>query len=181
MYSPFRIIIITGPKHSGKTLCSLALGELTGWDVVDLDEEVKKQTGKPPRDLFIEGPEVFKKAEAMALASLIRLQEATSERSRLIIAAGGGLIDNSEAIAMLSDRCRTIPVYLDISPRTAWQRILADGELPPFLATKNPRETHFALHTRRAKAYKAFASLTVSVEGKDPDEIALEIMKRLNV
>ena len=181
MYSPNRIILITGPKHSGKSLCSRALGDITGWMVFDLDEVIKKQSGKSLREIFKEGQENFAKAEAEALAFASSIQ-----RDGVIIDAGGGLIDNIEALELIksmiqtgsenSERKEIIPVYLDVSPETAWLRILAEGELPPFLDTDNPRETHLALHRRRARAYKAMARFTVAAEGKSPREIAEEIV-----
>jgi len=171
-----QIIIITGPKHSGKTLCAGTLAKISGGVAADLDELVTKETGKTPRELYKEGPEIFMKAEASALASLSRPEELPS---LIIIAAGGGLIDNPEALALLSQHKEIITVYLEVSPETAWQRILstaaAEGELPPFLKTENPRETHFALHKRRAEGYKAMAQFTVSADNKSPEEIANEI------
>ena len=171
-----RLILITGPKHSGKSMTALALAKIIGGEAADLDDIVERQTGKTPRALFKEGAEVFRKAETRALASMIRGKGG-------IIATGGGLIDNNEALALLDGRRDLIFVYLDVSPETAWQRILAVGdELPPFLNTENPRvkpkETHLALHKRRAEAYKALAHLTVFAENKSSEEIAEEILKR---
>ena len=170
-----RLILITGPKHSGKTLCAHALGNITGRETADLDGLVEQMTGKTPRALFKEGPEVFRKAEAEALAFAMR-----QSRNGLIIAAGGGLSDNPEALALLSRNSDFFIVYLDVSAETAWRRILhtaAGGELPPFLNTENPRETHSALHGRRAKAYRALAHFTIDAENKTPDEIAREIAR----
>ena len=179
MYS-VQIILVTGPKHSGKSLCAKALAENLDMGFVDLDDLVSEQNGKPPRELFIMGPEIFRKAEARALASLMQ------NTGSLIIAAGGGLIDNSEAVALLS--LTEVPskaittVYLDVSAETAWQRIANDAEsvgLPPFLNTVNPRETHLALHNRRAEAYKTIADIIIFAEEKSPSDLALEIAGRL--
>ena len=188
MYSPSRLVLVTGPKHSGKSLCSVELGKITGYKVVDLDELTEKQTGKSPRTLYIEGPEIFRKAEALALDALIRTFEPlpgseipSQPGSGLVVAAGGGLIDNSEAVALLSRLLNSsgcvelIVVYLEVSAETAWQRIIADGELPPFLGTENSMETHLAIHRRRSESYKAFASITILAENKTPREIAMEI------
>ena len=179
MYS-VRIILVTGPKHSGKSLCAKALGENLGMRFIDLDDLVTEQNGKPPRELFVMGPEVFQKAEAQALASLIQ------NEGSLIVAAGGGLIDNSEAVALLSlpeaPSKTIITVYLDVSAKTAWQRIANDAEsggLSPFLNTDDPRETHLALHNRRAEAYKTIADIIILAEDKSPSDLALEIAGRL--
>ena len=171
-----KIILITGPKHSGKSLAARALQKNIGWEALDLDELVEKETGETPRVLLKEGTENFQKAEEKVLASLVK-------QSRLIIAAGGGLVDNSEAMTLLSSHSEIIIVYLEVAAATAWQRILnsaaIEGELPPFLNSENPQETHLALHERRARAYKLLAHLTIAAENKSPKEIAGEIAKFL--
>jgi shikimate kinase len=183
-----RIILIIGAKHSGKNLSARALNGIVGGRIIDLDELVKKQTGKTPRELFVEGHVFFKKAEVQALASVIQrqmpLQMPQTEGETLIIAAGGGIIDNDEAMALISeakvpseDR-QLITVYLEVSAETEWKRIMetsGDTGLPPLINTNNPKETHLALHNRRAKAYKAAAGIVVLAENKSPEEIAGEI------
>jgi shikimate kinase len=173
----FPLILLIGPKHAGKTSAGRALAALRGGGFVDLDEAVEARTGKSPRTLFKEGPEVFRRAEAEALESLIR--EAAAARGPLTAAAGGGIIDNGAARALLERVPALRTVYLEVSAETAWERIqgaaAAGGELPPFLDTADPRAAHFRLHTRRAGAYKEFARHTVGAEGKSPEQIAGEI------
>jgi len=182
MYMKDKIILITGPKHSGKTLTARALQKILGGEVIDLDEIMEKQVGKTPRMLYRDGPEFFQMAETLALASLIGQKEpddkARNKKCR-IIAAGGGLIDNKDALELLSKNQEILIIYLEVSAETAWQRIqnsaVAEGELPPFLNTENPRSTLFALHERRAKAYKILAHHTIAAENKSPEEIAKKI------
>jgi len=176
------IILITGPKHSGKTLAARALQKILGGEVIDLDEIMEKQVGKTPRMLYRDGPQFFQMAETLALASLIGEKQpgarARNQKCR-IIAAGGGLVDNKEALALLSQNQEIVIVCLNVSAETAWQRIqnsaVAEGELPPFLNTENPRATLYALHERRARAYRILAHLTVEAENKSPEEIAKKI------
>jgi len=165
-------IILTGPKHSGKTSAGKALASLYGYDFVDLDELVLQKTGKTPRELFSESPEIFRKAETEAITSCLPA-DARVSISRRVIAAGGGIIDNSEAMSVLKNS-GAIVVYLNISANSAWQRIVNSGELPPFLRTENPQETHRALHERRAAAYQQLADIVIEAEGKSPEEIAAE-------
>ena len=181
----FHFCLITGPKHSGKSLCAKALHKIIGGTVVDMDELIEAETGKTPRELFVLGQDIFKKAEAQALSSALNVTEEERRRNQIrIIAAGGGLIDNGDAMTLLTEPQvpprEIIAVYLDISAETAWQRISAEGEIPPFLKTENPQETHRVLHERRAEAYKAIADIIVSAENKSPEEIAGEIADRLN-
>jgi shikimate kinase len=182
---PAQIVLLTGPKHSGKTGTGRALagvwgkkrgGEREGERFIDLDEMIEKRTGKTPRTLFKEGPEIFKAAETDALAEILR------RREKLVVAAGGGIIDNGEAMELLAKSRNIVIVCLDVSAATAWSRILktaAGGELPPFLQSADPRETHRQLHERRAGAYRAAAHIVINAEDKSPGAIAGEIMERL--
>jgi shikimate kinase len=188
-----KIILITGPKHSGKTTAGAFLAELLGAEFVDLDEVAERQTGKSPRSLFREGPEVFRQAEARALASLVpAASQGTAGCGRgggaaLVVAAGGGLADNAGALELLrqpefSGNAAAI-VYLEVSADTAWERIRRaaeeSGEWPAFLNVENPRETNAALHERRGAAYRDIAAFTVNGEGKTAEAIAGEIALRL--
>jgi shikimate kinase len=180
-----KIIIITGPKHSGKTSAGRALADFLKAPFIDLDELIENQTGKSPRVLYKEGVPVFRDAEAAALESLLTEGETLSgtadgsPRIR-VIAAGGGLIDNPAALAVLEHSGpAAITVCLAVPTETAWERISAaareSGELPPFLNTVNPRETHAILHQRRERAYREWAAITVQAGGKSAGEIGREI------
>ena len=168
-----RFIVLVGPKHSGKTSAGKALASLLSCGFVDLDDLIAQKSGKSPRTLYGEGPEIFRKAEAAALAALLE-SETAGPFSSLVIAAGGGLADNPDALSVMG-RFPITSVFLDVSTKAAWERIQAEGELPPFLRTENPEGTHRALHERRAAAYRQLASLAIKADGKSPLEIAREI------
>jgi shikimate kinase len=177
-------IFLTGPKHCGKTSAGRALASLlserrVSCDFVDLDELITKRTGKTPRQLFNEDPAIFQKAETEAMEEAV--DDSPSKRRALlrVTALGGGIIDNGKAIDILRKYGATI-VYLNISAEAAWQRI-ADKELPPFLKTKNPQETHRLLHKKRAAEYLKFANIVIDADGKTPEEIAGEILNRVMV
>jgi shikimate kinase len=166
-------VFITGPKHSGKTSAGKILAVLYPCDFFDLDDIITKQAGKSPRELYRESPDAFQKAETQSLAGL-----ASSQSGKRVIATGGGIIDNPAAVALLKEQSALI-AYLDISADSAWERIACSGELPPFLQTDNPRETHRALHDRRAAAYQLLAKIVIQADGKTPEEIADEIVNQI--
>ena len=173
-------IILTGPKHSGKTSTGKALALLCDCQFIDLDELVLQRTGKTPRQLYIESPAVFQKAEADAITAFAQeLCSASGENVQWrVIAAGGGIIDNPEAIAVLKNFNATI-VFLNAFVDTAWKRInnSADGFLPPGFGINNPQETHRELHEKRSDAYQQLADIVIFIEGKTPQEIAGEILE----
>jgi shikimate kinase len=173
-----RFIVLVGPKHSGKTSAGKALALLLSCGFVDLDELVAQRSGKSPRALYGEGPEIFRKVEAEALAALLE-SEMAGPSSFLVIASGGGLVDNPDALSVMR-RFPITSVFLDVPAKVTWERIRAEGELPPFLRTENPEETHRTLHERRAMAYRQLASLVIKADGKTPQEIAREIKDGLD-
>jgi len=168
-------IILTGPKHSGKTSAGRELALLCSCFFIDLDELILQRTEKSPRQLYSEGVAVFQKAETEAMEAVVS-SKTEAGQGRRIIAAGGGIIDNPDAVAIFK-KSGAVVVYLNISAAVAWQRISAKGELPPFLKTENPQETHRSLHERRAAAYLQLANIVIEAEGKTSKEIAVEILQ----
>ena len=169
-----RTIVLVGPKHSGKTASGKALASLLRCAFFDLDDLVTERRGKTPRALYAESPQIFREAETAALEAFMR--EESGRVPARVLAAGGGIIDNPGAVAVLTKINGAIFVYLDISAQKAWERINRTGELPPFLAGENPCEIHRRLHERRAEAYRRFTPLAVEADGKSPEEIASEII-----
>jgi len=174
-----RFIVLVGPKHSGKTSAGKALASLLSCGFVDLDELIAQRSGKSPRALYGEGPEIFRKAETEALAALLE-SEMAKPASSLVIAAGGGLVDNPDALSVMR-RFPIVTVFLDVYAKIAWKRIRAERELPPFLRTENPERTHRTLHKRRTAAYRRVASLVIRADGKSPQKIAHEISYKLHL
>ena len=176
---------MAGPKHSGKTCAGKELAILLSensacmQDVksfckfIDIDELILERTGKSPRQLFLEGLETFQTAEAEAINSIL------FDDQLKVVATGGGIIDNSEAIAALK-KIDSMIVYLNVDADCAWNRIFnSPAGIPPFLQTENPQETHRVLHERRAAAYLQLADIVIEAENKTPEKIASEISERL--
>ena len=175
MVKTVKTVVLLGPKHSGKTGTGRELAVLCSRGFFDLDEIIAERSGKSPRELYLDGPEIFQKAEAAALASLFA---ETENPVPVIIACGGGLADNPEAYTLLAEtnaKGTIIPVFIHVSAATAWERLCNAGELPPFLRTGDPREIHRSMHERRSAVYRNFAVFTVNAGEKTPVEIAGEI------
>jgi shikimate kinase len=177
------VFLLTGPKHSGKSSVGRILAETWGCPFIDLDDLIEEQCGKSPRELYREGAGVFRKAEAAALSSL--LAPRAGAPSKRVAAAGGGLIDNEEALRLLEGPLkRGTPeleiICLEVPAETAWERIRRaaeeSGELPPFLQTADPERTHRALHNRRMEGYKKLAHRILWGINKDSHTIAGEII-----
>ncbi|MDR3343456.1 MAG: shikimate kinase [Treponema sp.] len=173
-----RIFFLTGPKHAGKTSVGRVLAAVYQGDFIDLDELVETQTGQSPRSLYKADPGCFSRAEIGALQTVINTGNTPKASPLLIVATGGGIIDNDDALSLLKSPGAVV-MYLEVSAETAWERICrssaATGELPPFLNTAHPQETHKNLHERRGAAYKRIAHITIQAEHKTPESICREI------
>ncbi len=183
-----QVVTLVGPKHTGKTYAGKALSRLIGGRFVDLDDFIQERTGKNPRTLYEEGVEVFRDAEAQAaeaLAAGVATARETPEGPSgaiLVVAAGGGLVDNPRALDALKGAGRL--VSLRVSARTAWARVSAaaerTGSLPPFLRGDDPEEIHRKLHDRRTDAYGRIADFEIEAEGMNPVDLAQEIARSLS-
>jgi shikimate kinase len=170
-----------GPKHSGKSSVGKELAVLLNALFLDLDSCIEERTAKTPRALYKEGTEVFRKAELETLQAILADFPSAKDSSFLVLAAGGGIIDNQEAASLLKEK--TFIINLDVSADTAWKRIIAtsqiSGELPPFLQTDNPEKTHRELHVRRNNAYKELSDITIDADNINCNAIAEHITKIL--
>jgi shikimate kinase len=148
---------------------------LTGAVFFDLDDEIGICSGRSARELYKLGKDVFQAAERDALESVLRKTEGVH---RAVVALGGGFTDNDAARELLEARGGRV-VFLAVSAETAWKRILAaaaeSGEMPAFLRTEDPRQTHREIHERRAAACRNSASFALDAENKTALEIAMEI------
>jgi len=177
-------LILVGPKHSGKTSTGKALANLISGIFIDLDDEITRKYEKSPRELFRQGEQLFREAELEATKGILKLINMNRDAEHVkpyIIATGGGIVDNGEAITLLQ-KAGTI-IYLELTAQTAWKRILHSaeqtGDLPPFLKTGNPEKTHHLLHERRSRLYRNLADLCINAELEPPEKRAKEILHQL--
>jgi shikimate kinase len=176
------VVILIGPKHCGKSSIAFALKKLLDCRAGDLDTIIEKRTGKSVRELFLESPEVFRDEEADKLSFVLQKENENKKNTPLILASGGGIIENKRALKTINRHKNTILVYIETSAETAWCRIknTADktGSFPPFIEKDNPQTSHRELHERRAEMYKKIAHFTINAENKTPETIAEEIIKK---
>jgi shikimate kinase len=129
---------------------------------LDLDEEAlrlmrerlsRPREGSSLRDYFAEyGAETFRSYEAECLGSLL------TDRFSGLIACGGGIIDNREAMELLEGAA--LIVYLTAEFNILYERIIRGG-VPPFLDPADPYGSFMSLARRRDAAYRSVADLVI--------------------
>lgn len=169
------LIVLLGPKHSGKTTAGKELAALLNLPFFDLDALIETETGKSVRALYVMGEELFRRHESAALSALFEKQR------RGVLAAGGGIVDNGAAMKLLAG-ADAVTVCIEVSSQCAWERITAAG-LPPFLRAPSleaSRAKHRALHDERTERCRKAARFTVNGEGKTARETAGMIKEVIN-
>jgi len=175
-------IFLAGPKHSGKTSVGRELANLLVIPFYDLDQLIEEHAGKNIRELYQTSENLFQQEETAALEIALQ-KKAVNEKNRgVVLALSGSIIDNPGAMAVLKKVLQESEghcvVCLEVSAGTAWQRIVSQGELPPFLKAETAeasREKHRLLHERRAKGYKKIASFSILAEEKGAATLAAEM------
>ncbi|MBQ4379055.1 MAG: hypothetical protein II821_07660 [Treponema sp.] len=174
-------IILLGIKHCGKSTQGKLLAKHFNCPFFDTDDEIQNLTGKSPREIYTEdGKEAFLKAEKNACENLSSRMSSASEPdfgNFAVIATGGGICNNSEALKVLHELGTF--VFLNADERTAVSRIVweikydSDGSmknLPAYIANKNPknvqevRSIFHDFYEERQKIYKDLSDVEVRLE-----------------
>jgi shikimate kinase len=176
-----KIVILTGPKHSGKSTVGKMLASKTGRLFFDTDALMETAQNKPVGEILAEGRDVFEAAETEAIREILLRGEKSG--GGMVIATGGGLCDNEEAFALFRARKDSAVIFLKTSAAGAWKRVETSAErkgaLPLFLQTENPKETHRALHERRNALYEAAADIVLESDGLSPAAAVDALKERL--
>jgi len=140
----------------------------------------QEETAATPRGLEITdvrsiyrvlGEERFRRAELESVREF--LHAPGSEPSAWVLACGGGVADNPEALDLLASH--TFLVYLSEDEDVLWNRIVAGG-IPAFLPRTGARAAFRRLYAARSARYAASAHHTVSVESRAIDEVCEEVV-----
>jgi len=170
-------IYLIGMKHTGKSQHGRALAQALGRAFLDTDALIQEldstETGmrRTVRDIYREdGVERFQQLEAAAC----RL---TSERGDSpVVATGGGLCDNPDAVGCTAGGLR---VHLVDSVESLAHRIFRAG-VPAFLHTDDEavaRERFRELYARRVAAYDELATLRVDFRDQSLLEAQAQIIQ----
>ncbi len=167
--APSRSIALTGLKHSGKSSVAELLSLRLGMPWEDTDRLICNESGLcSAREVYRSlGEAGFKKMEFRACAALAR----RAERERIVIATGGGIAENDEALESLSAAADFI--YLYETAEVLYQRFMRGGR-PAFLPAEGAEEAWRCIYIRRDNTYRQWASLVIDCRGRSPEEVARE-------
>lgn len=160
-------IFLVGFMGAGKTTVGRTLAEHLGYDFFDLDELIQAHEGKSVQAIFAElGEAEFRRLEHEAI-------RACSNRSRAVIALGGGAYVPDRNRALLRTIGRT--VWLDCPLDVCLRRVSGDRSRPLLGGEGEMRE----LLEERRPAY-AQADYVVETGELSPEKLVVEITSLLN-
>ena len=146
---------------AGKSTVGPALAQLMQWRFVDVDDVV----GNPAEVIEREGIDVFRAREREVIESL-------DMRGCVVSVGGGAVLDptnraNLDAAGAVVWLRATLPTLLAHVGDGAGRPLLAEGAEPALRR----------LLDDRTAIYDDFADVVVDIDGLDPNEVAVEIVK----
>ncbi len=164
-------LTLTGFMGTGKTTVGRILAERMGRRLVDMDEQIEAEFGKPIAQIFADdGEELFRQAEA-------RLCQTLAAETGLIIATGGGALVSDENRQTMEGSGPV--VCLTAGADTILERVetFEDRPLLPGDRDEKRRNIERLLQDRRA-AYGRIP-LRVPTDGIEPETVAERILDSL--
>lgn len=148
-----RNIVLIGMPTSGKTTISALLGEITGRNVVEMDQEIVAEIGMPIADWFaLHGEESFRKMET-------ETAEAHSTGTGEIISCGGGVIKTAATMEALSRNGTVVWIDRDLD------KLYSTSDRP--LASNNDQLK--TLYEQRRPLYRMYSDIIVENNGTVED------------
>jgi shikimate kinase len=160
-------IVLTGFMGTGKSSVGKILAKKLKVDCIDTDRLIEERTGQPIAETFRTCGEPFFRS----LEKEIIKEEA--KKSDMVIAVGGGAILDPENLANLKNDGTLISLLA--SPEEIEKRTAGDDSRP---LLKSGGKTMEQLLAQRLPFYRK-ADICVDTEGKEPWEVADEIIERI--
>jgi len=162
------MIVLVGFMGAGKTTVGTLLAARLGLPFADSDQVLEDHADRPIRQIFAEdGEPAFRALEYEVIAGLL-------DGPPIVLALGGGAPGHPPTRARLTCDPAAEVVYLHVGYDQAMRRVGGDEGRPLLARPDLP-----ALYERRLPVYAAVATLTVPTDGRGPEDISEDILKRL--
>jgi shikimate kinase len=159
---PTRRIVLTGFMGSGKTTVGPLVAERLGWNFIDADDVIAAEAGTTIPEIFrTEGETEFRRRERATIASLAR-------REGLVLALGGGAIEDAATRELLLTAPETLVVHLEVELETALERCRGTELLRPVFAD----QANLASRYERRLPFYRMAHVSLNVDKLTPEQVA---------
>ncbi|MEY2399288.1 MAG: shikimate kinase [Actinomycetota bacterium] len=159
---------------AGKTTVGAALAQLMQWGFVDIDDVVAHDVGDIAAFIEANGIEAFRAQERTALEAVTGAIRAAAAPSSVVSVGGGAVLDSANRAVL---RATGPVVWLRATVDTLRDHV-GDGVGRPLLAG-DAAAALGRMRAEREPLYASTANHTVDVDGLDPNEVAVEIVKAI--
>jgi len=157
--------VLVGPPGAGKTTVGRLLAEALGVAFRDTDADIELTAGKTISEIFLDdGEERFRELERAAVAVALAEHEG-------VLSLGGGAVLAQQTRELLRGHH---VVFLSVGLADAARRVGLSRDRP--VLALNPRATLHALLEERLPLYREVASVEVTTDGRDPEDVAREAL-----
>jgi shikimate kinase len=164
-----RNIILCGFMATGKSSVGKKLAALVNYEFVDMDALIEAEEGMSIPEIFTtRGEPAFRALEC-------RMVERIAERSRCVVATGGGTIVNPKNLEVLK-RCGVM-ITLTANERTILRRA-GEGDSRPMLQGENRMERIRTLMKQREPFY-AQADIILDTSSLRINQVVRRLAERL--
>jgi shikimate kinase len=158
------LVVLVGPPGAGKSTVGQLVAERRGVGFRDTDTDVEQVVGSSIRDIFVDhGEAAFRAMERQAV------QRALEEHDGVLALGGGAVVDVDTRTLLAPHRV----VFLDVGLAAAAARVGLNRDRPLLLG--NPRAQLRTMLEQRRAFYDEVATVTVSTDGRTPDEVAADV------
>jgi shikimate kinase len=164
-----RRIVLTGFMGSGKTTLGPLVAARLGWSFIDVDDVIEAEAGVTIAEIFARhGEAAFRERERATIARL-------AAGDSLVLALGGGAIENEATRELLLAAPETLLIHLEIELVTTLKRCRVTEQARPILAD---HANLAARYQRRLPLYR-MAHVSISVDALTPDEAVDAILRAI--
>jgi len=162
-------IVLTGFMGAGKSTVGRLLAQGLGWRFIDADDEIETAQGATIASIFAQrGEPWFRQLEHETIRRLLNSE-------RLVLALGGGAIEDERTRSLLLETGETRLIHLDASLDTVLLRCRGTETLRPVLQDHAHLENRYQ---RRLPFYRQ-AHLTVLVDSLLPEAVVATILAQV--
>lgn len=166
---PEELFFLTGFMGTGKSTVAERLHAITGMEVIEMDAEIGRRTGRSISQIFDEeGEPYFRSLETALLSDISRRKKVAA-----IISCGGGVVLRPDNVEIMKSCGRTI--LLTAKPQTIYERVGRGDGRPNLKNRKTVEDIRELMNERRLK-YEAAADIIIETDNKTVDEICHEII-----
>ena len=165
--APPRCIVLTGFMGSGKSTAGALLARRLGWRFVDVDNVLETEAGCTIAEIFArQGEAAFREQERATIARL-------ASGDRLVLALGGGAIENAATRQLLLTGDGTLLVHLEVELATTLARCKGTEQMRPVLAD----QANLAARYRRRLPLYRQAHVSLHVDSLTPNQVVKAVAR----